>query len=169
MTCNYTVRLTNTFFCNWENTLCTWQCGMLRVKWCHRLCVIGAEMQSESLLALKYSLTLQSSQVTPSNKNLGPAVDQRSPTDVLTPWVTELVHVASPISSAHNFCMLFYPQWTLTVPFMAAGKACLPVNYLTDEIFAIQIHLSGSYDFCSSPLDAPLPFFRASLQPTPGV
>lgn len=51
-------------FLQWEeHTMCTWQCGMLRVNGAMGFvsaqdCVIWAEMQSESFLTPKYSVTL---------------------------------------------------------------------------------------------------------------
>lgn len=61
---------------------------------------------------------------------------------MLTPCITELVNVASPISSAYNLCVSFYPRW-IPEDVFHAGKTPLSANYLADGFWQLQVHLSA--------------------------
>lgn len=58
-----------------------------------------------------------------------------------------------------TFACCFTLHGLSPVPFMAAGKACLPINYLTDEFLQYRFTCLFGYsdDFCSIPLDDPWP------------
>lgn len=129
--------------------MCTWQYGMLKVERCQvfsqfmGLRNLGWNTVREIPNPPKYSLTLYSFQVTASKGKLGPAIDQRSSADVLTPHVTELVNVASPILQPITFAHCFTLSGLWPVSFMHAGKTLLPANYLMGGFLQLQVHLSA--------------------------